>query len=325
MGIPYEKPHLTYDQQIDKLVGRGLKVSDRAAAIDSLKSIGYYRLSAYLHTFRPMKPDGASGHDERLNFYYPGSTYEQVVELWMFDRALRLVLLDGLEQFEIALRTSLAYNAGMLDAFVHPLSDLLTEEFTKQPATTEPQRLSSYDKWLVKYLERVGSPKNEAFVKWFAHKYDGRLPIWAAVELLEFGQTSRLIQGLPLGQRRQIAEDFGFLTQKDFGSWIASLNGIRNFCAHHSRLWNRSLVTTAARPKNGEIPELDHLRDLDEVARVKIYAPVAVLAWILGHNESGKEWKVRLRGILETFPSLPSGSLSNAGFPDDWQQLLLWN
>ena len=99
MGIPYEKPHLTYDEQIDKLVGRGLEVSDRAAAIDALKSIGYYRLSAYLHTFRPVKADGASGHDERLNSYYPGSTYEQVVELWMFDRALRLVLLDGLEQF----------------------------------------------------------------------------------------------------------------------------------------------------------------------------------------------------------------------------------
>ena len=151
MGIPYEKPHLTYDEQIDKLVGRGLEVSDRAAAIDALKSIGYYRLSAYLHTFRPVKVDGASGHDERLNSYYPGSTYEQVVELWMFDRALRLVLLDGLEQFEIALRTSLAYNAGMLDAFVHHLPDLLTEEFTKQPATTESEPV------VVRILRRLGA------------------------------------------------------------------------------------------------------------------------------------------------------------------------
>lgn len=325
MGIPYEKPHLTYDQQIDKLVGRGLEVSDRAAAIDALKSIGYYRLSAYLHTFRPVKVGGASGHDERLNSYYPGSTYEQVVELLMFDRALRLVMLDGLEQFEIALRTSLAYNAGMLDPFVHLRPDLLTEEFTTQPASTDPECLSSYDKWMVKYLERLESSKNEAFVKWFAHKYDDRLPIWVAVELFEFGQTSRLIQGLPLGQRRLIAEDFGFHTQKNFGSWIASLNGIRNFCAHHSRLWNRSLVTIAARPKSGEIPDLDHLRDFDDVARVKIYAPIAVLVWVLGQNEPGKEWKIRLRAVLETFPFLPSGSLSNAGFPDHWQQLPLWN
>ncbi len=324
MGVPYEKPHLSYDQQIDKLVGRGLEVSDRTAAIDALKLVGYYRLSAYLHSFRPLKADGDRRHDERLNFYFPGSTFEQVIQLWMFDRSLRLVLLDGLEQFEIALRTSLAYNAGMLDAFIHHLPELLTEEFTRPQMTTGSQRQSSYDRWLMGYLARVDSSKNEAFVKWFDHKHDGQLPIWVAIELFEFGQTSRLIQGLPLGTRRKISEDFGFDTQKNFGSWIASLNGIRNFCAHHSRLWNRSLTAAAARPKNGAIPDLDHLRNLDEVSRVKIYAPVAVLAWLLSRNELGKEWKTRLRAVLESFPNIPNGSLSNAGFPEDWRQLPLW-
>ncbi len=325
MGIPYEKPHLTYEEQIDKLIGRGLEVADRDGAAATLRLIGYYRLSAYLHTLRPPKPDGASGHDERLNSYLPGSSYEQAVELLMFDRALRLVLLDGLEQFEIALRTSVAYNAGTLDPFVHLRPDLLTDEFTNRPTSEGLEYPSAYDKWMVKYLERLESSKNEAFVKWFAHKYDDRLPIWVAVEIFEFGQTSRLIQGLPLGQRRQIAEDFGFFTQKDFGSWIASLNGIRNFCAHHSRLWNRSLVTIAARPKSGEIPELDHLRDLDDVSRVKIYAPMTVLVWVLSRNESGRAWKSRLRTVLDSFPSLPSGSLANSGFPDNWRELPLWN
>jgi abortive infection bacteriophage resistance protein len=325
VGIPYEKPHVTYEEQIDKLIERGLEVSDRDAAAATLRLIGYYRLSAYLHTFRPPKPDGASGHDERLNSYLPGSSYEQAVELLMFDRALRLVLLDGLEQFEIALRTSVAYNAGTLDPFVHLRPDLLTDEFTNRPISEGLEYPSAYDRWMVKYLERLESSKNEAFVKWFAHKYDDRLPIWVAVEIFEFGQTSRLIQGLPLGQRRQIAEDFGFLTQKDFGSWIASLNGIRNFCAHHSRLWNRSLVTIAARPKSGDIPELDHLRGLDDVSRVKIYAPIAVLVWVLSRNESGQAWKIRLRTVLDSFPSLPSGSLANAGFPANWGELPLWN
>lgn len=325
MGVPYEKPHLTYDEQIDKLIARGLEVADRDAAAATLKLIGYYRLSAYLHTFRPPNPEGASGLDERLNSYLLGSTYEQAVELLTFDRALRLALLDGLEQFEIALRTSLAYNAGTLDPFVHLRPDLLTDEFTNRFTSDGQEQPSAYDKWMMKYLERLENSKNEAFVKWFAHKYDDRLPIWVAVEIFEFGQTSRLIQGLPLGQRRQIAEDFGFLTQKDFGSWIASLNGIRNFCAHHSRLWNRSLVTIAARPKSGEIPELDHLRDLDDVSRVKIYAPIAVLAWVLSRNESGRNWTIRLRAVLDSFPSLPSGSLGNAGFPDNWRKLPLWN
>ena len=325
MAVPYEKPHLTYEEQIAKLVGRGLDVPDTAAAAEALKTIGYYRLSAYLHTFRPVDPNGAPGHDERLNAYVDGSTFDQVVALWTFDRALRLVLLDGLEQFEISLRTSLAYHAGKLDPFVHHLPGLLNEEFTAQPPTTQLDRLSAYDDWLMKYLERVESAKNEAFVKWFAHKYDSRLPIWVAIEIFEFGQTARLVRGMPLSVRRSIAADFGFIeTQKDFQSWVAALNGLRNVCAHHSRLWNRSLIAVGSRPKAGAIPELDHLRSLDDVARVKIYAPIAMLAWILGRTEPGRQWRARLLQVLDTFPSIPQGSLSNAGFPNDWKSLALW-
>jgi abortive infection bacteriophage resistance protein len=132
------------------------------------------------------------------------------------------------------------------------------------------------------------------------------------------------IQGLPIGQRRLIAEQFGIATPKDFASWIAALNGVRNFCAHHARLWNRTLVTSAARPKEGEIPPLDHLRHLDDVARVKIYAPVSILVWILSGTDAGRPWKQRLVDVLETFPKLPQGSLGNAGFPPNWRDLDLW-
>lgn len=325
MPEPYVKPHLTYEKQIEKLVTRGLEVPDVSAAASMLKSIGYYRLTGYLHTFRPIDPNGDASHDERLNVYVEGSTFQQAVDLWTFDRSLRMILLDGLEQFEISMRTALAYFGGRVDPFIHYRPDLLSAEFTQQPATTTPERLSSYDKWLMKYFERVESAKNEAFVQWFAHKYDGRLPIWTAIEILEFGQTSRLIQGLPLGQRREIAQSFGLATQKEFGNWIASLNGIRNICAHHSRLWNRTLVITAARPKRGQIPELDHLRELDDVARVKIYGPIAILVWLNSQSAFGLEWAARLRAVLDTFPALPQGSLANAGFPDDWRHLKLWS
>jgi hypothetical protein len=58
VAVPYEKPHLNYEGQIAKLVGRGSEVPDTATAIEALKTIGYYRLSAYLHTFRPVGPNG---------------------------------------------------------------------------------------------------------------------------------------------------------------------------------------------------------------------------------------------------------------------------
>lgn len=324
MPKPYEKKHLTYEEQVAKLAGRGLEIPDHAAAAASLRWIGYYRLTGYLHTFRPIKDGGASGHDERENRYVDGSTFEQAVNLWKFDRQLRMVLLDGLEQFEIALRTALAYSAGKLDPFVHYRPDLLAPQFTQVATGKDGEPRSRYDEWMDKYLERVESSKNEAFVKWFVHKYDGRLPIWTAIEVMEFGQTARLIQGLPTGQRREISAAFGLSTPRDFGSWIASLNGVRNICAHHSRLWNRTLVTTPGRPKEGQVPDLDHLHELDDVARVKIYAPVAILVWLMRESEFGLTWRDELLEVLRSFPDLPQGSLSNAGFPTSWQRLDLW-
>lgn len=45
----YDKPHLTFDQQLDLLTSRGLTVNDRNAALAALRAVGYYRLSAYLY------------------------------------------------------------------------------------------------------------------------------------------------------------------------------------------------------------------------------------------------------------------------------------
>lgn len=44
-------------------------------------------------------------------------------------------------------------------------------------------------------------------------------------------------------------------------SWLASLNYVRNVTAHHARLFNRKLQNAPARPKVGQVPALDHLRD----------------------------------------------------------------
>jgi abortive infection bacteriophage resistance protein len=48
----YEKPWLSYREQLDKLKNRGLSVTDEPKALEYLERIGYYRLSGYWHPFR---------------------------------------------------------------------------------------------------------------------------------------------------------------------------------------------------------------------------------------------------------------------------------
>src|SRR3981081_4569524 len=101
MGTPtkYSKPALNVHEQLAKLKGRGMIVGDEAQAIHWLKTISYYRLSAYFH---PFKKSG--------DVYEPGTHFGDVQILYSFDRKLRLLLMDAIERIEIALRAAVIYS-----------------------------------------------------------------------------------------------------------------------------------------------------------------------------------------------------------------------
>ena len=44
---PFDKHFLTIDQQLQRLISRGMEIGDRASAVHALSTIGYYRLSGY--------------------------------------------------------------------------------------------------------------------------------------------------------------------------------------------------------------------------------------------------------------------------------------
>ncbi len=48
----YNKPWLSYEQQLDKLIENGLIIDDRNKALSFLERIGYYRLSGYWYPFK---------------------------------------------------------------------------------------------------------------------------------------------------------------------------------------------------------------------------------------------------------------------------------
>ena len=49
--MEYTKPSLTYEEQADVLISRGL-LADRDVLIATLQNVNYYRLSGYLYPFR---------------------------------------------------------------------------------------------------------------------------------------------------------------------------------------------------------------------------------------------------------------------------------
>ncbi|BBY58450.1 Abi family protein [Mycolicibacterium sarraceniae] len=321
--VTYDKPHLTYEQQLARLVERGMPYRDHAAALSSLKRTGYYRLSAYTYSFRKRDADGVVESQ-----FVDGSSLEAAVDLHDFDVKLRATLLAGLEAFEVALRVQIAYTLGRRDKYGHlDPENALDGGFCGHPAdSSDPGGRTRYDIWLTKYDKRCKDAEREDFVKHFKEKYDGRLPIWAATEVMDLGLIARLYGFLLRDDRVKISRNFGPRREPDFRAWTKSLNLLRNHCAHGDRIWNRSFTYTLPEFATGAIDSrLDHLASSPDLMRRKLYSLAAVLASVLTTVDPYSNWPRSFATQAKKLPGVPQVVTHQMmGFPSDWQELELW-
>lgn len=92
----FGKDYKTPRELVTLLKNRGLIINDRQKAQLYLESIGYYRLSAYMHPLLKTP--------KTLHQYKEGATFSKVVMLYRFDKKLRLLLFNEIEKIEIAVR-----------------------------------------------------------------------------------------------------------------------------------------------------------------------------------------------------------------------------
>lgn len=76
----------SFNAQLELLKNRGMLINEERKALGYLKSIGYYRLSGYLYSFRQIDP---SNPKNRLDQFIPNSCFEDIKALYIFDKKLR--------------------------------------------------------------------------------------------------------------------------------------------------------------------------------------------------------------------------------------------
>ncbi|MCK4554461.1 Abi family protein [Candidatus Parcubacteria bacterium] len=94
----YSKQPKTFNEQIELIKSRGLIIDDEERLKKYLINISYYHLSAYFKSFQ---------HSDRFK---DGTTFEDVINLYEFDKKLRLLLSDVLERIEKSFKCSVIYN-----------------------------------------------------------------------------------------------------------------------------------------------------------------------------------------------------------------------
>jgi abortive infection bacteriophage resistance protein len=330
----YTKPYRSVTDQIALLESRGMAITDKAAASACLQRIGYYRLSGYWYPFRrshisTSPPTGTplldpfTGRPKVVveDDFRPGTTFQQVMDLYVFHKRLRLLFLDAIERVEVALRVDIALLIGARDPQAHRDPNQLHGNFSKRVNSRTGQ--TDFATWLARLDETFGRSKEE-FVKHFKAKYGGEMPpIWIAIELWDFGMLSVFLGGMKVADQSQLALRYGLPRADLLTSWCRNINNVRNICAHHSRLWNRSPADQISPPKTGEVAELDHL-STDRVAQTRIYATAAILHFLLKSINPGSSWANRLKQLCAAFPSSTATQLVHAGFHKNWDSLPLW-
>lgn len=327
----YTKPFKAIREQRELLESRGMTMSDTTDAERWLNAVGYYRLSGYWYPYR-VRTRPPSGPPVIEDAFQPGTSFERVLELYDFDRKLKLLALDAIERIEVVMRMRIGHTLGRHGAFAHTDPAALSAEFTGIATPAPPAHAEWLDSAHAKWLRKVGqeqSRSKEEFVKHFTRKYGGPLPVWVVTEILDFGGLSRLYEGLKQKDRDDIAASFGLTDNSGAGhgaalvSWMKNLNYIRNTCAHHSRLWNRNIDVQLSHRHLSAVPELRHAASPAVTKRV--YASLVVLAYLLPHASPGSAWTADIVGHVTTGLAAMNRSDSEMGFPPNWTTEVVWN
>lgn len=296
--MDYSKQPLTIDQQIALLKSRGLIIADDNTTKNTLGVISYFRLANY---FRPMETDKISHQ------FKPASTFENAVQLYNFDRALRELAFKAIGRIEIALRTKMIHYFSLAHgAFWFLDMSLAKEEHLYL------ENLNSVDRELRR--------SKEDFIKDHFKKYSKPSfpPAWKTLEVVSFGVLSKMYFNFcDTKVKKGVARSFDLPQHLILESWIASIAALRNCCAHHARIWNRNYPVTPAVPQKLKKPWIGNI----EIPTNKLYIQLCCIAYLLNNIHEENTFAQTLQDLIHAYPNV---DISAMGFPDDWQTEALW-
>ncbi|GAA1243680.1 Abi family protein [Prauserella halophila] len=315
-SLRYEKPPLTLDELMALLSDRGLHIPDPEKTGRYLRHIGYYRLSPYTIPFqqRDRRPD---------HVFRPGTSFEDVLDLYVFDRALRLLVMDALERIEVAVRAALTDHMSTAHGGSHWY--MAPSHFKNRDKHTTLLRIVR--EGCEDQLRRApdvddGSLVHPSALEHYLTTYctPDLPPSWLMVETLTIGQLDNTIRNLRRrGDQTAIAAGVG-LTAPVLDSWMRTYVRVRNICAHHGRLWNVGLGVPPAIPQSKTISWLRS--PLPDSSRERLYPVLVSLQSVLDAVSPHSSWARRLHELVVT---RPRANLVGMGIPEGWVDDPFWN
>lgn len=293
MPHKYDKPPLSLSEGVDWLRAHGVVIEDREQiqAERFLKSETVFRLMHIVKT--------AGGSLE----------FSELKQIYYFDRQLRNAFLEAFEILEVQLRNTL-------------ISVLMEEPgagafIYESPEIFDPTAMKDHARWLIDLRLKVEKRGQEGFVSYYKEKYRDdfpRLPIWAMVELMTFGELVDFCFNLSLMTKVKIAHNY-CMDGRILFNWFQNYSDVRNACAHHRILYGRDL-NRSHKPFSGTWGEAHSGR----VGAV-LLSLMKLLSLGCGIKDRNKDflshWNKRIKKLCDKNRTIPL-LMKGYGFPEDF-------
>lgn len=295
--MQYNKPFQSIQQQLALLAQRGLGIDN--GADHYLKHLNYYRLSGYWLPFY---------ENVKTHQFKNGTQFSDILNLYMFDRELRLLLLDAIERIEVSIKAQWAY--------------FFSESYGAHSYLD--CKFSNNIQWHAKniiLLEKELTRSDELFIKHYQETYTSPTmpPIWVVCEIMSFGLLSRWLKSMkPTVPRNKIAKSYS-IDYSVLVSFIEHLTYLRNVCAHHGRIWNRKMTKTMQIPRT-KPQNLISSFNLEESSSRKIYNSLVMVIYLLNIISPENHFKFRLIKLINHHAINPVAM----GFPISWEERPIW-
>ena len=261
----------------------------------TLQHVSYFRMKSYL---MPLMDDKV------LRTFKAGTSFEQAFELYKFDSRLRKLVAAELEKIEVSIRTQMAYTlAEEID--IYWFSDITNFTNPAKHAMTianlKGELVRSDDDQILRFKNTYSDPFP---------------PAWMTLEVSSFGTLSMLFKLLkPNLSKRKIANFYG-ISDSVFESWLHSIVYVRNICAHHSRLWNKTLRIQPLFPR-----KTTHTFISSPVRSDRVYYVLCIIQYLLKTVNPSTSFALRLKALLAEFPNVDIAAM---GFTKGWDKEVFW-